>query len=67
MTRQAFINDDVAPYAGAWIEIRTNCSVCNNSIVAPYAGAWIEMVSHCILYIPASSLLMQERGLKLRC
>ena len=34
---------DVAPHAGAWIEIRLNLSggLCNG--VAPHAGAWIEI------------------------
>ncbi len=33
----------VAPYAGAWIEIDWHyCSKCG-TMVAPYAGAWIEI------------------------
>ena len=34
---------DVAPFAGAWIEI---CPVSRSNVpclVAPFAGAWIEM------------------------
>ena len=33
----------VAPYMGAWIEIKT--TICMNSChyVAPYMGAWIEI------------------------
>ncbi len=33
----------VAPYAGAWIEIRLVILPCGVSEVAPYAGAWIEI------------------------
>ena len=37
----------VAPYMGAWIEIR--CRMSTNpgrSGVAPYMGAWIEILLH---------------------
>ena len=34
---------DVAPYAGAWIEIKKPSVTTDVSSVAPYAGAWIEM------------------------
>ncbi len=33
----------VAPYAGAWIEIREEGIKDAEFIVAPYAGAWIEI------------------------
>ena len=33
----------VAPYAGAWIEIKLNDIINWMRAVAPYAGAWIEM------------------------
>ena len=33
----------VAPYAGAWIEIRIESAYLFNAFVAPYAGAWIEI------------------------
>ena len=33
----------VAPFAGAWIEIRKNAAMLVLSLVAPFAGAWIEM------------------------
>ena len=33
----------VAPYAGAWIEIRLRQTSAALTRVAPYAGAWIEM------------------------
>ena len=34
---------NVAPYAGAWIEIRQSEIRQETSRVAPYAGAWIEI------------------------
>ena len=34
---------DVAPYAGAWIEIQSTLSDWKRKRVAPYAGAWIEI------------------------
>ena len=38
----------VAPYAGAWIEIKTLRLLPLASPVAPYAGAWIEIRIICI-------------------
>ena len=35
--------DEVAPLAGAWIEIGCFYNVCILNSVAPLAGAWIEM------------------------
>ena len=34
---------NVAPHAGAWIEIDADNNVWEPGIVAPHAGAWIEM------------------------
>ena len=35
---------NVAPLAGAWIEIVTDCGLLSDTLmVAPLAGAWIEM------------------------
>ena len=34
---------DVAPFAGAWIEIKFCYSICFLETVAPFAGAWIEI------------------------
>ena len=34
---------NVAPYAGAWIEIKENIEKALAGLVAPYAGAWIEI------------------------
>ena len=37
--------DGVAPYAGAWIEIRPHIvQGLHRCEVAPYAGAWIEIL-----------------------
>ncbi len=36
-------NVQVAPYAGAWIEIDGYGRAWCVTIVAPYAGAWIEI------------------------
>ena len=33
----------VAPFAGAWIEIKHLNEINNNVYVAPFAGAWIEI------------------------
>ena len=35
----------VAPYTGAWIEMRAADWVNEQSMVAPYTGAWIEIVA----------------------
>ena len=35
----------VAPFAGAWIEIRLKVMMNQREIVAPFAGAWIEIIS----------------------
>ena len=37
---------EVAPLAGAWIEIDCLEHVSAVSFVAPLAGAWIEMLPH---------------------
>ena len=34
----------VAPFAGAWIEIKDVTECAKVRVVAPFAGAWIEMV-----------------------
>ena len=39
---------DVAPLAGAWIEIMSNVNISCVSAVAPLAGAWIEMTKNAI-------------------
>ena len=41
----------VAPYTGAWIEIREHSFDFDEWLVAPYTGAWIEIfVSHVLLH-----------------
>ena len=35
----------VAPFAGAWIEIRSQSIFWFWTMVAPFAGAWIEIAS----------------------
>ena len=44
MTSHIFSGTLVAPYAGAWIEIRHREKIENPDTVAPYAGAWIEII-----------------------
>ena len=36
-------DNDVAPLAGAWIEILSDSNICCDVVVAPLAGAWIEI------------------------
>ena len=36
--------DTVAPFAGAWIEIKKNITKRWEHLVAPFAGAWIEII-----------------------
>ena len=57
---------DVAPFAGAWIEINRGSSKQQSNCVAPFAGAWIEITSAFSLKsIIDTSLPSRERGLKL--
>ena len=56
----------VAPHAGAWIEIDKNFRAGGKESVAPHAGAWIEISSPRRLSAPDyMSLPTRERGLKL--
>ncbi len=50
---------NVAPFAGAWIEIDLREKVYDRVIVAPFAGAWIE-----ILVISPSSSCGDSRSLR---
>ena len=34
----------VAPFAGAWIEIKSVFTISSADPVAPFAGAWIEII-----------------------
>ena len=56
--------ENVAPPAGAWIEI---CQVMYGGAlraVAPPAGAWIEIPIRILLLKQSTSLPPRERGLK---
>ncbi len=55
---------DVAPLAGARIEILSMLMVQHPLSVAPLAGARIEIEHHHIIHIPDMSLPSRERGLK---
>ena len=39
------LTNNVAPYAGAWIETRVLLHEETHILVAPYAGAWIETLT----------------------
>ena len=57
--------NEVAPFAGAWIEIDLISYDLIEDDVAPFAGAWIEILfSGVISSASASSLPSRERGLK---
>ena len=55
---------DVAPFAGAWIEITLLKYEPIENYVAPFAGAWIEISLSLSSEYPSSSLPSRERGLK---
>ncbi len=55
---------EVAPLAGAWIEIYLLGAVEMALAVAPLAGAWIEISSPSIKNLMKPSLPSRERGLK---
>ena len=40
------VNNDVAPFAGAWIEMSHHAFTMSYSVVAPFAGAWIEIYEY---------------------
>ena len=44
-----YFAEEVAPLAGAWIEIRLKGLEEIERVVAPLAGAWIEMILSCRL------------------
>ena len=54
----------VAPFAGAWIEITALSAVCRTRTVAPFAGAWIEIDIYKKYESVTGSLPSRERGLK---
>ena len=55
---------EVAPFAGAWIEMRQRTFWKSFRAVAPFAGAWIEMIDTTLPAVTAKSLPSRERGLK---
>ena len=59
-----FILSFVAPFAGAWIEIRQLLQIEQSATVAPFAGAWIEILLCDCLMGGYASLPSRERGLK---
>ncbi len=47
------MNDQVAPYMGAWIEIKCkSLTLPSRRLVAPYMGAWIEIAYTLIVLFP---------------
>ena len=56
--------NEVAPHAGAWIEIAFVVSYLDEEEVAPHAGAWIEINGFSLAFAPDKSLPTRERGLK---
>ena len=38
------VSRKVAPFVGAWIEIKRNKKATGITIVAPFVGAWIEII-----------------------
>ena len=55
---------EVAPFTGAWIEIRIRQTRWSKAAVAPFTGAWIEIIALIISSINTMSLPSRERGLK---
>ena len=58
--------DNVAPLAGAWIEILLRYSKACSRSVAPLAGAWIEILKVQVFSERSASLPSRGRGLKYR-
>ena len=60
-----FFSLQVAPRAGAWVEIGRTSLMTATLEVAPRAGAWVEITIANVNRDPKKrSLLVQERGLK---
>ena len=55
----------VAPFVGAWIEIDNGSYKVDRRKVAPFVGAWIEILHALPASAATTSLLSWERGLKL--
>ena len=54
----------VTPYAGVWIEIRSQCHTIICYTVTPYAGVWIEISICAVMERLTLSLPTRECGLK---
>ena len=39
------VDDKVAPFTGAWVEIWCRRSEVSDWLVAPFTGAWVEMIN----------------------
>ena len=63
-TKMELVTILVAPFAGAWIEIRNKSIMHPAENVAPFAGAWIEMPKCKNTIRELKSLPSRERGLK---
>ena len=57
----------VAPFTGAWIEIRRFSPQRTSFSVAPFTGAWIEIMKYLLHICRIRSLPSRERGLKSAC
>ena len=65
MFAEHLFSEDVAPRAGAWIEIVFRASLSQRTKVAPRAGAWIEInINRAKKTFAEMSLPVRERGLK---
>ena len=60
-----YLDANVAPFAGAWIEIASANGWNMDARVAPFAGAWIEILTIQGQTVESiASLPSRERGLK---
>ena len=57
-------DSEVAPFAGAWIEIDGEGAYGSGNYVAPFTGAWIEIKLTDVLILLAMSHPSRVRGLK---
>ena len=58
------VDDTVAPFVGAWIEMLEDLEWNVDDDVAPFVGAWIEILLYPQLINQFMSLRSSERGLK---
>ena len=64
MYNAMILAENVAPLAGAWIEIKPEITGDDAKPVAPLAGAWIEIHFLSRKTLSTPSLPSRERGLK---